>query len=424
MRLTHLSLTNFRNFARLETAFVDGTTVLVGANAQGKTSLLEAIYYLTAASSPHATSDRQLINFSILEDAAPFARIVAEVRRGGRDEVLNDLPIPREKERPQKIEIRLILSRVGPAGEQRIRKEVLINGVKQRVRDLAGTFNAVMFLPKDMRVVEGSPSERRRFMDDALCQADPLYANALAEYRDVLSQRNALLKQLQERAQAEGELLFWDEKLCEHAATLMQTRARTLHELQKIAAPIHSDLSRGQETLRLEYLPSHDPLPRPDKQMDLPIETSPELADIGREKIQSSMLDALQRKRREEIARGNTTTGPHRDDFGFTVNGIDLRLYGSRGQNRTAMLATQLAEVSWLQDRTGETPVLLLDEVVAELDPERREDLLQRVEGAQQVILTAADLNMFTPTFCEQATIWQITDGEISPFEEGNRDQG
>lgn len=418
MRLTHLSLTSFRNFARLETAFVDGTTVLVGANAQGKTSLLEAVYYLTAAGSPHTTSDRQLIHFNALDEAPPFARIVAEVRRSDQEEALNDLPISRGKERAQKIEIRLILNRVGTTGEQRIRKEIMINGVKKRVRDLAGTFNSVMFLPKDMHVVEGSPSERRRFMDDALCQADRSYATALAEYGNVLSQRNALLKQLQERPQVEGELSFWDEKLCEHAATLIQARARALQELQQTAAPIHSDLSRGRETLRLDYLPSHDPVTRPDKQHDLPLQTPLDYTGIGYERIRSSMLSALQRKRREEIVRGNTTTGPHRDDFRFTINGIDLRLYGSRGQNRTAILATQLAEVSWLQDRTGEIPVLLLDEVMAELDPERREDLLQRVETAQQVILTAADLDMFTPTFCSNATIWKITEGEISPYED------
>ena len=402
MHLTHLSLTNFRNFVRLETDLPLGPTLLVGANAQGKTSLLEAIYYLTSASSPHTASDRQLINFLTIQDSIPVARIVAEVRR---------------QNRLHRIEIRLILEQAGPASEQRLRKEVLLNGIKRRVRDLAGVFNAVMFLPQDMRVIEGPPTERRRWLNSTLSQADPTYANALAEYGKVLSQRNALLKQLQERNGDPDELTFWDEQLCDLAATLILSRALALSELENLAAPIHHHLTRGQEALRLDYLPAYDPAPQPEGQLGLTMETPVDRTGIGRKAIRSGMLTALQSTRQDEIGRGMTLIGPHRDEFRFRANGIDMRLYGSRGQNRTVMLSVKLAEVGWLQQRTGEFPVLLLDEVLAELDPERRDDLLTRVDAAQQSILTAADLKMYSQDFCQRATTWQIVAGTVGPLQ-------
>jgi DNA replication and repair protein RecF len=167
MQLTHLSLTNFRNFVRLETDVAPGPTLLFGDNAQGKTSLLEAIYYLTAASSPHTTSDRQLINFLALREPAPFARIVAEIQRG---------------DRLGRIEIRLTVEAEASSPDGRLKKEILINGVKRRISDLAGAFNAVLFLPQDLKVVEGSPSDRRRHLDATLSQADPVYTDSLSRW--------------------------------------------------------------------------------------------------------------------------------------------------------------------------------------------------------------------------------------------------
>jgi DNA replication and repair protein RecF len=410
MHLAHLSLTNFRNFVRLEKDFPIGPTLLVGSNAQGKTSLLEAIHYLSYASSPHTTSDRQLINFLALQESIPVARIVAEIRR-------QDRPFDIAQNRPHRIEIRLILETVGVIGEQRLRKEVLLNGIKRRVRDLAGTFNAVMFLPQDMYVIEGPPSERRRTLNDALSQADPTYVDALTEYGKVLTQRNALLKQLQERNGDPDELSFWDEQLCEYAATLVRARALALSELENLAEPIHRDLTRGGETLRFKYLPAYHPAIHSEEQIGLPMETAVDLTTIGREAIRSGMATTLERTRQEEIARGMTLIGPHRDDFSFLANGIDLRLYGSRGQNRTAMLSLKLAQVDWLQQRTDQIPVLLLDEVLSELDTERRVDLLARVDDAQQAILTAADLGMFHQDFCKKATTWQIVGGTVSALE-------
>jgi DNA replication and repair protein RecF len=400
MHLTHLSLTNFRNFVRLEADFPDGLTILVGANAQGKTSLLEAIYFLAGAGSPHARSERELINFLALNQTPSVARIVAEVRR---------------EDRLQRIELRLILEASEPDSEPRLRKEILLNGVKRRMSDLPGAFNAVMFLPQDMRIIEGSPGERRRFLDSALTQADPVYAETLSDYTKVLSQRNALLKQLQDRGADSEQLRFWDEQLTGLAANIVRARALAMRELEILAVPIHAELSRGKESLRLQYLPACQPAGRADGQLGLPLTTTTDWASVNREVIRNDLLRALIEARAEEMARGMTLLGPHRDDISFMANGLDLRLYGSRGQNRTAMLAVKLAEVEWMRQRTGEHPVLLLDEVLAELDVERRQDLIRRVETAHQAILTAADLAMFPGSAARPTTVWQIHAGSIRP---------
>lgn len=400
MLLQHLSLTNVRNFIRLETEVHSGATLIVGANAQGKTSLLEAVYYLARASSPHAQSDRQLINFLALQETAPFARLVAEFRRA---------------DRPQRVEIRLVLEPGNASTEPRLHREVLLNGVRRHVSDLAGGLHAVLFLPQDLRVLEGPPSERRHHLDSSLAQADAAYAEALSEYGKVLAQRNALLKQLGEHGNQASQLTFWDEELAEHGATLIRGRALALAEQDRLAAPIHHDLTRGREALHLEYLPSYDPLP-PSAQLGLPLQAAPDRTVIGRQAIRDGLLHALEEHRPEDLARGSTSMGPHRDDFRFTSNGIDLRAYGSRGQNRTALLALKLAEVEWLHQRTSEWPVLLLDEVLAELDDERRQDLVQRVTALPQAMVTTADPEMFSREFRQHATMWEIAAGALRPL--------
>lgn len=400
MLLKHLSLTNFRNFIRLERDFSPGSTILAGSNGQGKTSLLEAIYFLTSATTYHAANDRQLINFLALEDDAPFARLVAELEASGR---------------LRRIEIRIILNPTGKNGNARIKKEVLVNGLSRRIRELAGVCNAVMFLPQDMDIIEGSPGSRRKYIDSSLNQADPTYAVTLSEYNKVLTQRNALLKQIQERKAAEDQLLFWDNELSTLAAALIRMRSLALTELNDLAKPIHGKLTRDHENLQINYVPSYDPAARQDGQLGLPIDTPLERNNISTEDIKQGMSEKFLMLRSEEIARGVTLVGPHRDDFTFRANGVDLRTYGSRGQNRTAILATKLSEILWLRNRTQEWPILLLDEVLAELDSERREALLGSIETVEQTILTGADASMFSSAFKEEATIWQISAGTITP---------
>jgi DNA replication and repair protein RecF len=386
---------------RLEKAFPPGVTLLVGSNAQGKTNLLEAIHYLTGAANPHTGSDRNLINFLALEEKQPFARLAAEVQSTARK---------------QRIEIRILLENGMQPGEPRARKQVLLNGIKKRVRDLLGIFNCVLFVPQDLRVLEGPPSERRRYIDRALSQADPSYSHNLGEYAKVLAQRNALLKQLNGAPPAEDQLSFWDKKIVELAADLIRARALALRELQDFASPFHDDLAGGDETLRIEYSPAVSIAGPKGGQLAMDLAGNPEWETMRRAEIRDRLQAALERSRQEEIARGMTLTGPHRDDFTFLCNGVDLRLYGSRGQNRTAILAAKLAEVEWLKARSGEWPVLLLDEVLSELDTERREALLACVTKVQQALVTTTDLAMFGSDFLGQVETWRVASGTLTQY--------
>lgn len=397
MRVRHLSLTNFRLYARLESTLPAGPLILVGANAQGKTSLLEALFYLATAQSHHAASDRQLINFLALHEAQPYARIVAEVET--RRQVL-------------RVEIRLIVETTG--GEGRLRKEILVNGVKKRLSDLAGRVNVVLFLPQDMAIVEGSPSDRRRYLDLALAQVDARYSFALGEYAKVLAQRNALLKQLQDKGGNADQLDFWDERLCEHGGLIMAARIAALAELEAIAAPLHRDLTAGADSLRLAYHPAFDPTAAPEGQLGLPLQVPVHQVGLSAQDIRARLRQKLQAARAEEIARGMTLTGPHRDELRFIAGGVDVGTYGSRGQARTAVLALKLAEMEWMRRRSGEWPILLLDEVLAELDGNRRRDLLGRLNGADQVVLTTTDLGLFPPEFRTLATVWTIQNGAVA----------
>jgi len=400
MVIHHLSLTNFRLYARLEAALPRGPLILVGANAQGKTSLLEALYYLGTGQSHHAASDRQLINFLALNsEPLPFARIVAEA-------------VSPADSAPKRLEIRLVLD-PSQTGDGRLRKEILINGVKRRLSDLAGQVNVVLFLPQDLTIVEGSPSDRRRYLDLALSQVDPTYSFALLEYTKVLTQRNALLKQLQERGGAEAQLEFWDERLGEHGALIFTARAAALIELEGLASAIHRDLTRGADGLRLAYHPAFDPAAAPDGQLGLPLDVPVHRAGVSPAEVAAGLVEKLRATRAEEIARGMTLTGPHRDEIRFLAGGIDLGTYGSRGQARTAVLALKLAEVEWMRAKTGEWPVLLLDEVLAELDINRRAELLARLGEAEQVVMTTTDLGLFPKAFVERASVWEVTNGRI-----------
>ena len=400
MRVRHLSLTNFRLYARLEVELPPGPLILVGANAQGKTSLLEALYFLATGQSHHAASDRQLINFlSLRTESLPFARIVGEAAS-------------RADPAPKRVEIRLIVDPT-TAGEGRLRKEVLINGLKRRVSDLAGQVNVVLFLPQDLTLVEGSPSDRRRYLDLALSQVDAGYAAALSEYNKVLSQRNALLKQLQERGGPDGQLEFWDERLAEHGALIFTTRAAALADLEMRASAVHRDLTRGVDGLRLAYHPAFDPAAAPDGQLGLALDVPIHRAGIALAEVQGGLLEKLRASRGEEIARGMTLSGPHRDEVRFLASGLDLGTYGSRGQARTAVLALKLAEVDWMQARTGEWPLLLLDEVLAELDVNRRQELLARLGAAEQCVMTTTDLALFPEAFRARATVWRVDAGRI-----------
>ena len=397
MHLKHLSLTNFRNFARLDLDVPRRVVLLVGDNAQGKTSVLEAIYFLASFTSFQTHSDRQLVNFIEARKPLAVARLVAEYQRGKHN---------------HRLEARLILEPTGING-QRLRKEALLDGVKRQINEVIGHFNAVIFIPQMAQIIEGGPDDRRRYLNLALSQAVPSYAGVLSDYGQALTQRNALLKSLNERGGEASQLGVWDETLARLGAQIVLWRIEAVQQIERLAARVHGQLAHGREVLRLSYEPAYDPLPRPDGQLGLRLDTPIDRSGLRLEAIQAGFLARLEGLRSEEIGRGMTTIGPHRDELRFLANGIDLGDYGSRGQVRTALLALKLAEVNWMKERTGEWPVILLDEVMAELDVQRRADLLGYTSESEQVLFTSTDVKMFTPEFVEKAEIWKVEDGHV-----------
>ena len=263
------------------------------------------------------------------------------------------------------------------------------------------------------QIIEGGPDDRRRYLNLALSQAVPSYAGVLSDYGQALTQRNALLKSLNERGGEASQLGVWDETLARLGAQIVLWRIEAVQQIERLAARVHGQLAHGREVLRLSYEPAYDPLPRPDGQLGLRLDTPIDRSGLRLEAIQAGFLARLEGLRSEEIGRGMTTIGPHRDELRFLANGIDLGDYGSRGQVRTALLALKLAEVNWMKERTGEWPVILLDEVMAELDVQRRADLLGYTSESEQVLFTSTDVKMFTPEFVEKAEIWKVEDGHV-----------
>jgi DNA replication and repair protein RecF len=385
MRLTRLSLTNYRAFAQVEVVLPRGVVVLVGDNAQGKTSLLESVFFLAAFTSFQTSQDNQVVNFTARGDDIPVTRIVAEYERA---------------EKQHKLEIRLILQG-GSAeyGTGRLRKEILLDGIKKNAAAAVGHFNAVVFIPQMSRYIDNGPEERRRYLNLTLAQIVPGYADDLTRYTRGLTRRNALLKQLQEQGGDAGMLDYWDELLADCGSRLISARKMAVREISSMANPVHFTLTGMEENFSMQYLPALTQV-----EADLPGDTN---------ELHASYLARLRGNHRVDIARGTTSIGPHRDDLRFVVNGNNLADFGSRGQVRTALQSLKLGELQWMKERTGEMPVMLLDETLAELDEHRRAGLLESLAECEQVLLTTTDLDLFTPDFLRSGQIWQVRAGEI-----------
>ena len=389
MRLDHLTLHNFRNYVRLDLDLTPGITMLLGDNAQGKTNLLEAIYYLATSRSPHAATDHEVVNWLVAEgEPLPYTRLVGRVSRGSSN---------------QSIEITLTQQ---PDNGTRYRKQIRINGVNRRAMDLLGHLNVVLFLPQDIDLVSGSPSGRRRYLDVTLCQVDPVYCRHLSRYNQIVTQRNALLRDLRERSGNPGQLAFWDEKLAGHGAYLIHRRQGAVDVLDGLAHSVHIDLTDGEERLHLRYEPS--------------LQTE-EKGTV--DALQQGFLAQLAAQRQREIAAGMSLTGPHRDEMRFLIDGVDAGVYGSRGQQRTAALALKLAEVDLMHGETGEHPVLLLDDVLSELDGYRRSFLMRALEeGPQQSVITTTELHALPESFLQRCQLFRVRLGQLTETHEEDRD--
>ncbi|MCD5412585.1 MAG: DNA replication/repair protein RecF [Dehalococcoidia bacterium] len=387
MYLQHLSLTNFRNYVRLELDLPPHVSVFQGGNAQGKSNLLESICFLATTRFSRAVAERELINWDVMAERLPFVRLSANIQKGERATLLEIVLRPRSAAHHEGRAV------VGP-----IQKYIRVNGVSRRPADLIGQLNMVMFSPRDIDLIGGEPALRRRYLDITNSQVDPQYVRALQRYNKILSQRNHLLRQIAAGQSRPDELLFWDQELVKAGAYIVLRRQRTIAELNDLASPVHDQLSGGREKLTLQYRPSID-----------------KKEPGGLPEVEQAFTRALGAARQRELARGLSLIGPHRDDVGFLVNEIDMGTYGSRGQQRTTALSLKLSEARFMLTQTGESPVLLLDDVLSELDPRRRRHLLGAISNYRQVLITTTDLDRFPSEFLARAEKFRVADGRVEP---------
>lgn len=382
LHLKRLKLRHFRTYDDLDLRLLPGVTLLHGPNAAGKTNILEAIFCLGTTKSFRTRSDRELISWNPQEEPVPrFARIEgdAEARNG-----------------PVRVEMAIGEQPARGPVEVSTRKQFKLNGRPVRASDVVGEVKVVLFSPDDVDLVTGSPSQRRRFMDLTLCQIDHRYLRLLQEYGRVVVQRNSLLQRLRGRPDPATLLEFWDEKLIATGVQIMSTRKAMLRVLNDFAREAYTDLSGLGEELTIAYVPSLE---------GAADASESHLADLFR-----ARLAQLQTK---EIYQGATLVGPHRDDLQFLVNDKDMQSYGSRGQQRSVALSLRLAELRYMTNRTGEQPILLLDEAMAELDEDRRRLLLRLMQSHPQVLVTTANIDAFPEAFRDAATVLRVDAGGI-----------
>lgn len=391
MYLSHLSLKDFRNYEELDLTLEQGLFLFQGENAQGKTNLLEAVAMLATSNSFHASSDREIVSW---HSSDHVTRIVAGVERHSEDlniEIVIFDPSQLEKGDSGEKETQFI------PPHDRQRKRIKINGVPKRAIDLIGQVTVVLFAPNDLSLVDGSPEERRRFLDRGLCQMQPHYCQALQRYRKIVTQRSALLKRIRENQEDPRMLDYLDEKLTELATMITFERRRMVDLLNQYVDELQAIISGGREHLTIVYRPSFDIEPTWDT-----LETL--------QHFRTQLLEA----RRKEIRQGVCLLGPHRDDLEFLVNGVNMLTYGSRGQQRTVALASKLGELAFMRSVTGEEPILLLDDVFSELDFSRREYLLRQVLKHEQVLITATDFASFPDEILTRAHQYQVLRGSVT----------
>lgn len=367
MYVRRLEVVNFRCYRQLALTLPQGPILVVGGNGQGKTSLLEALFVLATTRAPYGFADRLLLNWAAAEDVIPFSRVVGEVVKASGATTID-----------------IVHARAG--GDERATKRLRVDDVPRRAVDVIGTLNVVLFTPRDIDLLHGAPTERRRYLDVLLCQIDRAYVRALGHYNHTLLQRNHLLRRLRERGGPRSELAVWDDALVTHGAAILERRVVAAAHLDRLAHGVHTALAADEPPLTIRY---RSQVVDADRTASLATPTAP-ASDTAA--LAAQFAAALAARRDEEIARGMSLVGPHRDDLELRLGGIDVRLFGSRGQQRTVTLALKLAEAAWMHEVTGERPVLLLDDVLSELDPDRRRRLLDTVAVHEQAWLTATDL--------------------------------
>jgi len=353
MRIQKIILRNFRNYQHSSLLLDKTLNIFIGENAQGKTNILEAIHLSSLGRSHRTHDDQDLIHWNQTDSCAEIYFV-----RGQTEHKLS-----------------IHLHRIGKRG-------VFFNDNPIRSYELIGLLNTVIFSPEDLFLIKGNPSGRRRFIDSEISQANPVYFKELLKYNRILMQRNQLLKKMRERSQANDLLETWDEQFAPVAAAVVVKRIASLKKLTMLANLIHRRITNNKENLTISY-EQHEGIFSDNNNLFT--------IDTVKEWFQKQLID----RRQEDIFKGNTGIGPHRDDIVLSVNGINLRNFGSQGQQRTGILALKLAEIEFIKSETGEYPVLLLDDVLSELDSMRRGQLLGFIKDRIQTFITATDAENF-----------------------------
>ena len=357
MNIRSIELKNFRNYENLEISFDEGTNILFGDNAQGKTNILEAAYMSGTTKSHKGSRDKEMIRFGEEE-----AHLKTVVMRGGRE---------------YQIDMHLKKNRA---------KGIAIDKIPiKKASELFGILNIVFFSPEDLNIIKNGPAERRRFLDSELCQLDRIYLADLTNYNKILAQRNKLLKDMIYRPSLSDTLPVWDMQLIETGKKIIRRRKQFVDELREIVSDIHYRISGGKEELFLKYEPNID--------------------DIFFE-------DELSRAKEKDKKLCQTSVGPHRDDLLFSIGDVDIRKYGSQGQQRTSALSLKLSEIELVRKSISDTPVLLLDDVLSELDSSRQNYLLNNISDTQTII-TCTGLDEFVRNRFTVNRLFEVIAGHV-----------
>lgn len=357
MIVKSLELNHFRNYETLTIDFEEGTNILYGNNAQGKTNILESIYLSGTTKSHKGSKDKEMIQF-------------------GQKEAHIRVFIEKQKKEFQ-IDMHLRKNRT---------KGIAINQIPiKKASELFGILNIVFFSPEDLNIIKNGPSERRRFMDIELCQLDKIYLSDLTKYNKILNQRNKLLKDIYFRPDLKDTLSIWDIQLVEYGKRIIKGRREFVSQLNEIVTKIHKSISGGKEEMILTYEPNTH---------------------------EDFFEQELKRVEEKDLKLGQTTIGPHRDDMSFSIHGVDIRRFGSQGQQRTSALSLKLSEIELVKKIINDTPILLLDDVLSELDSSRQNYLLNNIFGTQTII-TCTGLDEFIRNRFHINRVFEVIEGEV-----------
>jgi len=373
VKIESVELRNFRNYKALELKADSNLNVFVGANAQGKTNLLEALTFLAAGKSFRTRSETEMVQWG-----ESFCTVAGKVIHQHGD---------------SKLKISY--------NAQTKHKSYIVNGKEQSKSALVRKFAAVLFTPEDLELVKGAPFLRRRFIDEEICKVSPQYEYSLARYQQVVRQRNQLLRTYRQKIIDSDELAGWNEQLAKLSAAIIKKRLAAIHRLGLLARLVHRKLTGREESFELSYR--------------TPLTIGEE---AGEEEIFSAVMAGLAQNKENEARQGQTLVGPHRDDLALRINGREARHFASQGQQRTLVLALKMAELEFFKGERGEFPVLLFDDVFSELDERRRRLLVEAIDGRVQTFITGTEVEKMG-RLRVSGTVFSVADGEVKKFEEG-----